>query len=220
MRRKVAVAGGVVLALVLVAILIFSGDRERQPVSLSVPIPSAEEPTFTPSRPLTMVTIIPPAAPITTTPTSSTKPTTPPTRAEQQAPVPNAQGRINYYGARTNEPRGSRAIAYPNVLHGQAGGTGTFDDPLTFAAGEDKYKPGTKIYVPEVKRYFILEDLCPQCSGASVNLWAGPANDQGLVDCTKSLARQGDRPYVVNPPAGLPVTAGDLYQSGRCYQLT
>jgi hypothetical protein len=229
MRRNIAVAAGAVLVLVLagVAVLIFSAQEESKPVSLSVPTPS-ELPDITPSRSLTMLSIIPPAEPIAPPASPPGSPTPPPARVvETPAPpaqppppaaVPNASGRINYYGARTNEPRGSRDIAYPNVLHGQAGGTGTFDDPLTFAARDGAFKLGTKIYVPDVKRYFILEDLCSQCSGTGLNLWAGPANDSGLTDCTRSLARSGDRPYVVNPPAGLPVVPGDLYQSGRCYQ--
>jgi hypothetical protein len=223
MRRKVAAAAGAVLVLVLagLAVLIFSAEEESRPVSLSVPTPS-ELPDVATSRPATMLSIIPPAEPITTPPSSPQSATTPPaSAADAPAPpaaVPNAFGRIGYYGARTNEPRGSRDIAYPKVMHGKAGGTGTFDDPLTFAAREDAFKLGTKIYVPDVQRYFILEDLCPQCSGTGLNLWAGPADDSGLIDCTKSLARSGDRGYVVNPPSGLPVVPGDLYQSGRCYQ--
>lgn len=225
MRRKVAAAAGAVLVLVLagLAILIFSAEEEPTPVSLSVPTPS-ELPTVAPSRPITMLSIIPPGAPITPPPSSSESSSTPPPRAIENPPppppsaVPNTFGRISFYGARTNEPRGSRDIAYPDVMHGRAGGTGTFEDPITFAAREGAFKLGTKIYIPDVKRYFVLEDLCPQCSGSGVNLWAGPANDSGLVDCTKSLARSGDRPYVADPPAGLEVVPGDLYQSGRCYQ--
>ncbi|WP_125725933.1 hypothetical protein [Kibdelosporangium aridum] len=127
-------------------------------------------------------------------------------------------GRINFYGARTNSPSGSRAIAYTNVMHGQAGGTGTFDDPITFAAGTDRYQPGTKIYVPDLKRYFILEDLCPQCSGTTINVWTGSANDSGSVDCQRSLSRNGSWSYEVGPPAGRAVVPGDLYQNGRCFR--
>jgi hypothetical protein len=226
MRRKAAAAAGAVLGLVLagLAVLIFSAQQEEpKPVSLSVPTPS-ELPDIAPSRPLTMVSILPPAEPITTPPSTTSPPASgaetpaPPAQSSPPTAAPNTFGRINFYGARTNDPRGSRDIAFPKVMHGKAGGTGTFEDPLTFAAREGAFKLGTKIYVPEVKRYFVLEDLCPQCSGAGVNLWAGPADDSGLVDCIRSLARSGDRPYVADPPAGLQVVPGDLYQSGRCYQ--
>jgi hypothetical protein len=229
MQRKIAAAAGAALVLVLVGLVVLlftTEEKQDRPVSLSVPSPS-ELPTIAPSRPLTMLSIIPPAEPITPPPASESSSSAPPARViDPPAPpaqppataTPNTFGRISFYGARTNSPRGSRDIAYPNVLHGKAGGTGTFDDPITFAAREGAFKLGTKIYVPDVKRYFILEDLCPQCSSTSLNLWAGAANDSGLVDCTKSLARSGDRGYVVNPPAGLQVVPGDLYQSGRCYQ--
>jgi hypothetical protein len=227
-RQKVIAASGALVVAVLVIMVVFvSRDENPAPVSLSVP-EAGELSDITPSRPLTMLSLLPPAElyptsqPTTTTSSSSSSASAParivvPPPAAP-TPVPNASGRISYYSARTNEPSGSRAIAYPDVLHGQAGGRGTFGDPLTFAARERSFKLGTRIYVPDVKRYFVLEDLCSQCSSTGLNLWAGAANDSGVSDCTKSLTRSGDRPYVVDPPAGLPVDAGDLYQSGRCYR--
>jgi 3D (Asp-Asp-Asp) domain-containing protein len=134
------------------------------------------------------------------------------------AAVPNASGPITFYAARDNDPPGSRAIAYAGTVHSQAGGTGTFEDPLTFAAAAGKFKPGTKVYVPDVKRYFILEDTCATCSGSHIDLWAGPATDAGVISCEEALTRDGPRPYEVNPPAGRPVVPGDLYRGGQCFQ--
>ncbi|HEV7973485.1 hypothetical protein [Amycolatopsis sp.] len=130
---------------------------------------------------------------------------------------PNASGPITFYAAADNDPAGSREIAFPG-LHREAGGTGTFADPLTFAAAKGVFKPGTKVYVPDVQRYFILEDSCATCSGSHIDLWAGPAVDSGVIRCEEALTRSGARPYQVNPPAGLPVVAGDLYRGGKCYQ--
>jgi hypothetical protein len=48
-------------------------------------------------------------------------------------------------------------IAYP-VIHKSAGGTGTYYDPITAASGKAELAVGTKIYVPFLHRYFILED--------------------------------------------------------------
>lgn len=48
-------------------------------------------------------------------------------------------------------------------------GKGTFDDPNTFAtAARDagspaEFAPGTRIYVPEVRKYFVMEDQCYEC---------------------------------------------------------
>jgi hypothetical protein len=132
--------------------------------------------------------------------------------------TPNASGRITFYSARDNEPPGSRQIAFTNVMHGQAGGTGTFDDPLTYSARPGQRSPGTKIYVPDVSRYFILEDSCSGCSQDQIQLWTGASTDNGVAACEETLARNVSRAYQVNPPPGLPVVPGDLYQNGRCYK--
>ncbi|MEU3862995.1 hypothetical protein AB0F03_37950, partial [Streptomyces sp. NPDC028722] len=66
-----------------------------------------------------------------------------------------------------NTPRGSARISDP-VLHQQAGGTGTYADPITLAVGHSTaggkdtldYPAGTRFYLPRVRRYFIVEDAC------------------------------------------------------------
>ncbi|TVT13451.1 hypothetical protein LWP59_16180 [Amycolatopsis acidiphila] len=132
--------------------------------------------------------------------------------------MPNAVGTITFYAAEDNDPPGSREIAFPEVLHGRAGGTGTFADPLTFAAADGVFAPGTRIYVPDVKRYFILEDTCATCSGSHIDLWVGPATDSAVLDCEDALTHDDARPYEVAPPPTLPVTPGDLYRSGTCFK--
>ncbi|MFI9385458.1 hypothetical protein [Kutzneria sp. NPDC052558] len=155
--------------------------------------------------------------------TSAAKPTTtapaaPSPTSTTSPPGQDTSGQITFYGAADNDPPGSREIAYPDVRHGQAGGSGTFDDPTTFAAQPGRFAPGTRIYVPDVRRYFILEDSCAGCTGSHIDLWTGAATDRGLQRCEESLTRNGSRPYTVNPPAGLPVSAGELYHNGRCYR--
>lgn len=66
-----------------------------------------------------------------------------------------------------NTPAGSVAISHP-VLHQTAGGTGTYADPITIAVGHSlatgqdvlDFPAGTRIYLPDVRRYFIVEDTC------------------------------------------------------------
>ena len=66
-----------------------------------------------------------------------------------------------------NTPAGSATISHP-VLHKSAGGTGTFEDPITIAVGHSlasgrdvlDFPAGTRIYLPDVRRYFIVEDTC------------------------------------------------------------
>jgi hypothetical protein len=71
------------------------------------------------------------------------------------------------YGWWDNTPPGSSTISYP-VIHQTAGGTGTFADPITLAVGHEivngedipEFTPGTIWYIPNFRRYFIVEDSC------------------------------------------------------------
>jgi hypothetical protein len=68
---------------------------------------------------------------------------------------------MTFYGYFDNSPPGT-AIAHP-VIHGGAGGVGTFDDPITFAVApevQNKVPAGTRIYIPSLQKYFIMEDDC------------------------------------------------------------
>ena len=66
-----------------------------------------------------------------------------------------------------NTPPGSADISN-GVIHTKAGGVGTFDDPITMAVGHVissgsdalDYAAGTKFYIPNLRRYFIVEDSC------------------------------------------------------------
>jgi hypothetical protein len=68
---------------------------------------------------------------------------------------------MTFYGYFDNSPPGTD-IAHP-VLHSGAGGVGTFDDPITFAVApevQNKVPAGTRIYIPSLQKYFIMEDDC------------------------------------------------------------
>jgi 3D (Asp-Asp-Asp) domain-containing protein len=177
--------------------------------------PTPVQPPVAPAAPGTS------SAPATTNSAARPSPVAPrpPVRVDPPAPVPrpNASGLITFYAARDDDPPDSRTIDAP-VLHALAGGTGTFADPITFAAQQGVFPPATRIYVPEVSRYFLLEDSCATCVGSHVDLWAGPATDDGVLACEDALTRSGAQPYEVNPPPGLPVIPGDLYRNGTCFQ--
>jgi hypothetical protein len=83
-------------------------------------------------------------------------------------------------------------------------GKGTYADPSTFAtAARDsgapaELAPGTRIYVPEVRKYFIMEDQCYECGkewfgsrrSYHVDLWMGPScgsDSSALTDCEDTL---------------------------------
>jgi chitosanase len=140
---------------------------------------------------------------------------------------------VTLYGAHDNTPADSRDIAYP-VIHDEAGGTGTYQDPLTFATDKAELPVGTIIYYPYLKRYFIMEDDCTECdqdwTGGGPNggprfphidLWAGASNDSGIDNCEAALTQNGQVDVIIDPPAtGLPLDTTPLYDGGRCYPPT
>jgi hypothetical protein len=90
---------------------------------------------------------------------------------------------------------------------------GTYNNPITFAAqnkGVFNLKPGTRIYIPYFKRYFILEDACASCftNKPQVDLWVGQVSkaqehnnsSHNIVNLWRQLTIR------VNPPRGLPVS--------------
>ena len=119
---------------------------------------------------------------------------------------------VTFYGWPDNSPPGA-AIAHP-VIHKVAGGDGSYCNPTTFAteptAAENKAIPyGTRIYVPQVQKYFIREDDCttsgPQglgCSGTWTDLWIGgdaQSNANAVINCENSLTASGKTTVILHP---------------------
>ncbi|MFF8430665.1 hypothetical protein ACF07Y_37105 [Streptomyces sp. NPDC016566] len=126
----------------------------------------------------------------------------------------SADVNVTYYGAADNDPGGSTEISNPSV-HDKAGGTGTFDDPITFAAGSgSSFQPGTKIYYPDLKKYFVMEDDCSGCGDNQVDLYMGSSNDDGIVQCEQASTTPGEQSIVVDPDPDLPVDTTPLYDGG------
>jgi hypothetical protein len=149
------------------------------------------------------------------------------------APVdPAAHGTVNvyvtFYGGPDNDPPGSTDIAYPNGRHPAAGGTGSYADPITLATDPRELPPGTVVYEPQLKKYFVMEDDCDECItdwGAGhrphVDLWTAPAGT-ALLTCEDSLTPPGQVPLEINPPADRPVDPRPLYDAAtnRCWPAT
>jgi hypothetical protein len=83
------------------------------------------------------------------------------------AAVTTIRAYITGYSYFDNTPPGSAQISHP-VVHSVAGGRGTFDDPITVAVGYVReggvaildWPAGTRFYVPNLRRYLIVEDTC------------------------------------------------------------
>ncbi|MFC0438942.1 hypothetical protein [Kutzneria buriramensis] len=130
---------------------------------------------------------------------------------------------VTLYGALDNDPPGSAAIAYPQI-HSQAGGTGTYSNPVTFATNKSELAPGTRVYYSYLKKYFIMEDDCAQCdsdwnSGKKrhIDLWAGNSTNSGILACEDKLTRSGS--VIVNPASNLTVDTTPIFNTSthKCY---
>jgi hypothetical protein len=102
-----------------------------------------------------------------------------------------------------------------------AGGTGTFDDPLTMASAGKWFCHLEVVYLPYLWKYLRYEDYCEQCIEDSKNgnvthidIWTGSIATNGgkvQVACENSLTPGSLQTMVRNPAADLPVD-GELLQ--------
>lgn len=144
---------------------------------------------------------------------------------------------VTYYGWYDNSPPGG-GIAYPR-LHKLAGGTGTYRDPITVGTSAAELKPGTRLYYPTLKRYFIVEDECTECEddwskqgpNGGPKLWhidawvGGQGNEMASIECEYALTQTDDNgrpkltPVIVHPSAKLPVSPTPIVdpKTGACY---
>lgn len=141
------------------------------------------------------------------------------------------------YGWPDNTPKGSADISNP-VLHQKAGGTGTFTDPITLAVGHSitgnkntlDYPAGTTFYIPNLRKYFIVEDTCgdgnnpqngPCHTGYKgtvwLDLWVGgnSTNQKQTLACEDAITEV--HTVIKNPASGYPVVAGDV--ASGCQQF-
>lgn len=141
-----------------------------------------------------------------------------------------------------NTPAGSATISHP-VLHTTAGGKGTYEEPITIAVGHSlatgqdvlDFPAGTRIYLPDVRRYFIVEDTCgdgndPQngpchqgvnANGTNSTIWidmwiGGQGVSAGAADeCAGRVTNVNTA--VFNPAANYAVAPGTgVIHDGKC----
>ena len=133
-----------------------------------------------------------------------------------------------------NTPPGSAEISKP-VIHRKAGGKGTYSDPITIAVGHTiigsrqtlDYRAGTRFYIPNLRKYVIVEDVC----GDGNRPQNGPCHTgrNGLpwldIYVDGSRSRSGDatqcarritsvQKIIMNPGRDYPVVSGPLTETG------
>ncbi|KAI0019109.1 hypothetical protein F4780DRAFT_793761 [Xylariomycetidae sp. FL0641] len=132
--------------------------------------------------------------------------------------------KMTFYGSPDNDPAGSTAIAYDCGRGYNAGGTGTFSDPLTFATSSDEYGVCSIVYSPYLKKYLRMEDDCVQCdedweSGIKhIDIWTGNAHSGGdaQIQCENSLTPDAGQDVVTSPDSGYAVDSAALWD-GSCH---
>lgn len=144
-----------------------------------------------------------------------------------------AQVYDTFYGWPDNTPQNSSILS----TGGQAGGTGTYADPITAATGYVTkngvttldYPYGTKIYVPNERKYFVIGDECGDNPNGSlachtdidhpgviqIDLWAGgvgtPFPGGAVTACEDTHTRINS--VIFNPAANYVVVPGNVYTS-------
>jgi hypothetical protein len=110
----------------------------------------------------------------------------------------------------------AKNYGYPTV-HNLAGGIGTYRDPITFASQKDQFRPGQRIYIPILHRYFMKEDWCSTCYTRKdhkwqTDLWIGKVSQAELhsTDPASAINWWFRTAIIVNPPRGLKVNTGPL----------
>jgi hypothetical protein len=154
----------------------------------------------------------------------STDPAGPATTALSRVPARQLHIFLTGYSFHDNTPPLSAIVSHP-ILHKAAGGQGTYRDPITVAVPGGpttmKWKPGTRFYLPSVRRYVIVEDSgaspAPDGVDTHLDMWIGGQGGtrSATDDCMSRLT--GRVPAILNPRAGLPVLRGPIFANSACH---
>jgi Ca-dependent carbohydrate-binding module xylan-binding len=183
----------------------------------------------------------------TATFTEASQPSPAATHTDGSQPSPAASmGTLEHayltgYSVEDNTPPGSRDISNP-VIHEQAGGTGTYADPITLAAGHSiingqdilDFPAGTRIYLPVLRIYGLVEDTCGDGSrpqrGPCHTGYPSPSTNQYWIDvfvgsdpdsaCMDSFSQDLGWTVIRNPDPGWLVDPRPNELGARCTVYT
>jgi spore coat protein U-like protein len=138
---------------------------------------------------------------------------------------------VTGYSWYDNDPPGSAAIAHPTAARTHAGGSGTYNDPITVASGfitvggitTPDWPFGTRFYLPALRKHGRVEDTCGACHGAPrppstftwLDWWVGGKNATNDQANAAMYAITGTHKVIVNPQDIYVVAPGDIASGGR-----
>ena len=124
---------------------------------------------------------------------------------------------VTFYGFDDNDDGnpthlGTNVISHAAVHDSANEDLGTYMRPGTLAADVDFLSPGTKVYVPALERYYVMEDTCRECSEdwlqnkPHIDLYVSGTGPE-LTACQERLTMESTK-ILIDPPPGLPVRPG------------
>ena len=126
---------------------------------------------------------------------------------------------VTFYGFDDNDDGdpthlGTDVISHAAVHDSANEDLGTYERPGTLAADVAFLSPGTKVYVPALKRYYVMEDTCRACSEdwlqnkPHIDLYVSGTGPE-VAACQERLTMESTK-IVIDPPPGLPVRPGSV----------
>ena len=130
---------------------------------------------------------------------------------------------VTFYGFDDNDDGdaahlGSDIISHATIHESASEDLGTYERPGTLATDINFVPAGTMVYVPALKRYYVMEDTCRECSKdwlhnrPHVDLYVSGTGPE-LAACEDRLTMESTE-IIINPPADLPVNSGSACQGG------
>ncbi|KAM0523842.1 hypothetical protein ACHAPE_001094 [Trichoderma viride] len=127
---------------------------------------------------------------------------------------------VTFYGWPDNSPPGPGTAYDCGGRNYVAGGSGTYDDPITIATAESELSVCEIVYIPLLKKYGRHEDDCTQCESdwnsgqAHIDIWTGSNSSGGgdaQIDCEDNLTSGGQYSIVRQPATDLEVDTTSLF---------
>jgi len=124
---------------------------------------------------------------------------------------------VTFYGFDDNDDGdgahlGTSIISHATIHESANEDLGTYERPGTLATEINFVPPGTIVYVPALKRYYVMEDTCRECSKdwllsrPHVDLYVSGTGPE-LAACEDRLTMESTK-IIINPSPDLPVKSG------------